>query len=112
MYIKKIKNKKGPNIILRFLLQGLVLFWISAKSKQHRPGFELGNFYLRAVLMTLGKSGSPLGMFGRVLKATVCKWHLRYPHTESEFNWQNAPRQYCKNHNGQILLLPNVPLLR
>uniref|UniRef100_A0A2N9I6R2 Uncharacterized protein n=1 Tax=Fagus sylvatica TaxID=28930 RepID=A0A2N9I6R2_FAGSY len=86
--------------------------FIFAKSKQHRPGFELGNFYLPAVLMTLGKSGSPLGMFARVLKATVCKWHLRYPHTESEFNWQNAPRQYCKNHNGQILLLPNVPLLR
>uniref|UniRef100_A0A2N9HGX9 Uncharacterized protein n=1 Tax=Fagus sylvatica TaxID=28930 RepID=A0A2N9HGX9_FAGSY len=67
-------------------------------------GFKL-YFYRRP-------TGSPLGMFGRVLKATVCKWHLGYPHSESEFNWQNAPRQYCKNHKGEILLSPNVPLLR
>jgi hypothetical protein len=191
---------KSPNIILPFLLQGLVLLWISAKSDptEQRRGFELGNFYLPALLMTLGKSGigfllrafladqlcerdspnvdedqlsgrtnvwwriawffgsiialfwlsyvpwkekfmvsalvmgaslvfflcgfklyfyrrptgSPLGMFGRVLKATVCKWHLGYPHSESEFNWQNKPRQRCTNHKGEILLSPNVPLLR
>ncbi|GMY30389.1 protein NRT1/ PTR FAMILY 5.4-like [Fagus crenata] len=67
-------------------------------------GFKL-YFYRRP-------TGSPLGMFGRVLKATVCKWHLGYPHSESEFNWQNKPRQRCANHKGEILLSPNVPLLR
>ena len=56
-------------------------------------------------------TGSPLGMIFRVLKAALCKWNLRYPHRESDFYWQNAPRQYYRNHSGQILLLPKVTFL-
>uniref|UniRef100_A0A2N9FEV1 Ty3 transposon capsid-like protein domain-containing protein n=1 Tax=Fagus sylvatica TaxID=28930 RepID=A0A2N9FEV1_FAGSY len=56
-----------------------------SKSKQHRPGFELGNFYLPAVLMTLGKSGSLRAlvpwkekfMVSALVMGAVCKWHLR-----------------------------------